>query len=324
MTVCLRSPAEYYIKGLIVHPDEYSNEEIVDKLRHQKLIFYSPSFIDGVRKTVKTPPDPFHPEDETHAASYNYLVNEGLLHMFQRSVDMKAAFNILKKPRIQEFVEALAVVDVPAFAISHYVSRTMRLFCTVSSLELYMHYFWNIDLLSATELRIALDLSMRIAAEYIPELKDRKGVLASPYFKDARKIAADLPHSPIGASLVQGQLGIPQSKQDLALKLMELRNLATLRAFQAVQQNGPGDSQAFLNFVNGARVTEDLLQVTQKPEDQLSEQMQSIALRTSTEPMISVHKLTSGNHTVDVAPIRDPQNDDPDFDTPTGHQDGGG
>jgi hypothetical protein len=109
------------------------------------------------------------------------------------------------------------------------------------------------------------------------------------------------------------------------MKIIELRNMATLRALEAAHQNGPHDSQRFLNFVNGARVAEDLLQVAQHPEDLLGEQLQSIALRTSTQPMLSIHQLTEGRHTVDVAPVKDLNHDDaPDFDTPSGHQDGGG
>ena len=92
--------------------------------------------------------------------------------------------------------------------------------------------------------------------------------------------------------------------------MQETRDIAWLRAAEAAQTDGPGDSQKFLNYANGGRILEELLQLVVKPEDQLREQLSAITLRTDLQPVPSVHALSAGNHTTEIAPIKDAQDDD--------------
>jgi hypothetical protein len=154
-------------------------------------------------------------------------------------------------------------------------------------------------------MRVLVALRIEQAAERIPELKDKKKLLTSAYYKDPRKVASDLPYSPTTAMLAQLRLGIRPGKTDVAVRMMEARDLAVVRAVEAIQQDGPADSMKCLNYINSSRMLEEMLQLIAKPEDQMQDQLRAIALRTETRALPSIHQLSAGKHTVDLAPLED-------------------
>lgn len=307
----LRSPAEYYIKYLVVHPDQYETPVIKQRLIDEGLDFISDAYIDGLRAKL-APPSPFYPHDRNHKASFSFILRERINSLFQQDLSMKMALELLDTPRAKEFVETMVLIQVPFSAISAFVTKHRGVYCTPDALELYTHYFWNINLVDSSQMRALLELRVDLAEEHIPELKGRKGVLKHAYYKDARTLAAELPYSPTTAMLVQTRLGLKPGKHDLALRMLEARDNAALNLVKAAQQDGPGDSQKFLNYAQGSRILEELLQMVVKPEDEMREQLRSIALRTETRPIPSIHQLSAGQHTVDVAPIKDTNHDEPD------------
>jgi hypothetical protein len=307
--VRLRSPAEFYIKGLVVDPHKYSTDYIKKKLLDEGLDFLSERYIDDMRTSV-TVPEPFYPGDPTHAASFAFLCREGINRMFQKDLAMKMALGVLAKPRAKEFVESMLLGDVPLSAIAGFVSRKRGVYCTPEGLQTYAHYFWNLELLDSTQMRVLLELRVEVDAANIPELKDRKSILRHAYYKDPRKVAADLPYSPTAAMLTQLRLGLKPPKHELALRILEARDLAAARAVEAATLDGPGDSLKFLNYANGSRILEEFLQMTMKPEDQMREQLRSIALRRDTQPLPSIHQLSAGEHTVEISPTKDLEHDE--------------
>jgi hypothetical protein len=321
MALRLRSPAEFYIKALLVHPNGYSNEAIAEILEEQRRPYFTLNFIERMRLKMH-PPDPFYPYDKKHLPSYNYIRRQRINNIFQTTLPMKMAFEILDFAKAIEFVEGMLLVNAPHLAIAQHITRWCGVYSIPEAIRLYKHYFFNTDLSTTTETRIGVQLDFDHSADKIPELEFRKGFLRSPYFKDPKKIAADLPHSPTTAILVQERLGTPPSKHDLSLRVMELRNISVLRGLEAAHQDAPGDSQRCLNYTNTARIAIDIMEVTKDPGDELSEQLQSIALRTDTQPLKHVKQLSAGQHTVDLAPLRDPANEQPTADTHPGHKDG--
>jgi hypothetical protein len=300
----LQSPALYYLKALTCHPDNHSNAAIKELLDDERLDYLSDSYIDKVRASMK-PPDPFYPTDKRHAKSFSFILNAGIHRLFLPDELMRMAKRILNSPRAKEFVESMLLVRVPFSVIAAYVTEHRGIFCTGEALRIYQHYFWNIDLLDSTEMRVLIALRTEQAAERVPELKGMKKILTSAYFKDARKVAADLPFSPTTAMLAQMRLGIRPGKANLALRMMEARDLAIARAVEAIQQDGPNDSMKCLNYINSSRMLEEMLQMVAKPEDQLQDQLRAIALRTETRELPSIHQLSAGKHTVDLAPLED-------------------
>jgi hypothetical protein len=307
----LRSPAEYFIRALIVHPDAYSTGDIKQRVEGEDLDWLSEDYIEWVRTRISPWPDPFYPHDKMHLPSWQFLHKERINRAFHVDLVMKAAGELKDKPRVREFVEAMMLAQVPYGAIAAYVTRTHRTYCTIEVLEVYKHYYWNIDLLDSDMMRVLLQWRVENAATNVPIFKGVGRVLRSSYYKSARKIAADLPHSPAAATLAQMRLGMSGSTQDLQVILQDLRNISSRRAVEAAYQDGPGDSQKSLNYMNVARGSEEMLQMTSNPQDQMLSQLESIALRTDTKALPQVKALSAGHHTVDLSPLKDPKHDDP-------------
>lgn len=305
----LRSPAEFYLKYLIVHPDGLSTPAIKERLIDEGLDFISEEYLDRLRLNL-VPPSPFYPDDRNHAASMAFILRERINRLFQRDITMKMALELLHMPRAREFAESMLLIQVPLSAIAAFISRHRGVYCTPDALELYSHYFWNINLLDSTQMRVLAMLRIDLAAQNIPEFKDHKDVLKTAYYKSALRAAVDLPHSPTTAMIVQQRLGVKPSRSDLALRMMEARDTAIMRAVEATQQDGLHDSQKFLNYATGSRILEELLQMVVKPEEEMREQLQSIALRTDPNQLTPIHQLSGGQHTVDVSPQKDPDHDE--------------
>jgi hypothetical protein len=300
----LRSPAEHYIKYLILANRQNTNDVIKERLNDERLDYISDRYLDKVRAALK-PPAPFQPMDIGHVKSFKFINEERVNSLFHPTAAMKMAKRILEVPRAKEFVETMILVHVPLSAIAAYVTQHRKVYCTAEAVQLYQHYFWNIDLLDTAEMRILFALRFEQAGERDPDLKDRKKLLTTAYYKDARKLAADLPYSPMSATLAQMRLGVSLNRGELSTRMMEARDIAVARAIEAVQQDGPGDHMKFLNYINGGRIIEEMLQMIAKPADHLQELQKKIALRTETRKMLTVHELSGGHHTVEMAPIED-------------------
>lgn len=309
----LRSPAEFYIKALVCHPDKYSTLTIRERLLDEGLDVISDAYIDGLRAKMQ-PPKTFFPTDKNHFPSYRFIINQQIDRFYLPDAAMKAAREILGRPRAKEFVESMLLVNVPLPAIAAFVTKHRQVLCTVAALEVYSHYFWNTDLLDSTQMRLLLQLRLDFAAAHVPELKEKQKALTSAYYKDPRTVAANLPYSPTSAMLAQMRMGIRPSRGEIALRMMEARDVAWMRAIEAAHTGGPGDDMKFMNYVNGGRILEELLQMVAKPEDQLRKQLSAIGLRTELAPVPTIHSLSQGQHTVEIAPTEDQTDDDADDD----------
>src|ERR1700735_2810928 len=178
----LRSPAEFYIKHLCVHPNKYTTVDIKERLIDEGLDYISTDYIDRIRAKL-TPPDPFRPEDQSHAPSFNFLIEHRINRSFMRDRPMKMALALVDTPRAKEFAEAMTLIQVPPSAIASFVTRHRGVYITPEALELYTHYFWNINLLTTTQMRQLLLLRVDQAATDIPEFNDKRAILKNAYYK---------------------------------------------------------------------------------------------------------------------------------------------
>src|ERR1019366_4159333 len=102
-------------------------------------------------------PNPFRPNDRKHAASYHFVVREGIYELFIQDDAMRLAFRLLETPRVKEFIETMVLSHAPDAAIASAVVRDYRMPCTPKALERYKHFFWDISLLDASQMRALLN-----------------------------------------------------------------------------------------------------------------------------------------------------------------------
>jgi len=147
-----RSPAEVYIKYLILHPRKYSNEDIKEILDYVQLDYIGDWYVDKLRGELR-PPNPFYPFDRRHKLSRRFLLTNGLIWIFHPDPPGLKAFKILEKPRVKEFVESMVTVGAPSVAIAASVTRTRNFPCDARTIDRYNDFFWNVELVDSTELR---------------------------------------------------------------------------------------------------------------------------------------------------------------------------
>jgi hypothetical protein len=306
----LRSPAEFYIKYLLVHPRRHTVEDIQRLLETTDLPFVSVAYVEGLRERL-VPPDPFRPWERMHTPSQRFLSRERLQRLFLRDKAMDRAQRILETPRAKEFAETMLLTHAPRAAIAAAITKHRGVLCTPEAIDLYAHFYWNVDLLDSVAMRTLLQLRY----EQLAQREDADGqalALAAKKasYQDPRKLAADLPFSPLAAMLVQMRMGMMPAKIEVSQRMEAARNLAVVRTEECLHYATPADAQRAVNYAMTAKIMNELLEVVQKPDDQLREQLSVITLRTDDKPIPSLAELGAGKHTADLLPASEATTDD--------------
>jgi len=322
----LRSPAEFYYKFLLVHPDGHDNFALKALIAERGIDWISNEYVNRLRCRMRLPV-PFFPKDPSHQPSTTFLLAERISHLFQPDNEMKAALALLEVPRAREFVETMLLSHAPLEAIAKAVTR-YGCQCTRRVIERYAHHFWNVDLLDSTQMKVFLNWRFEHSADSLPEAlpegckvgdeqweqhQERAHervraemalatVRKKASYQDPRKLAAELPFSPFAALLVQMRMGMMPDRIDVATRMVATRDMATMRALESLHATGPGDAGRAFNYAMTAKIMNELLETVQKPDEQLREQLSAIALRTDDRPVPSIHQLSGGRHTVDMQP----------------------
>jgi ribosomal protein L20 len=297
-----RSPCERYLVYLIVHGDAYTNDQIREIIHELQLDFVGNWYIERLRATV-LPPSPFYPTDPLHSASQRFLLRERIRDLFHPNDEVRLALKVLELPRVKEFIEAMVLSGAPDAAITYALGVQRGFRCTNAVLERYKHYFWNTELLDSTDMRALLRLRVEAAQHSKePEIQMQMSALHKASFNDPRKVAADLPASPITALMSQMRMGLMPSSIELSKVLETLRAAASIRALEATLNGGPDDSLRALNYSGVVRVATETLEHVAKPDQELREDLGALTLRTEQIPPPVIHQLSSGHHTVDLEP----------------------
>ena len=301
----LRSPAEYYIKYLVCHPGKYDVPTIKKCLEELSIFYLGDEYIESLRRRMVIP-DPFTPQNKLHRASHRFIIAENILSLFHPTKATKMALRLLEQPRLKEFVETMILSHAPPAAIAVRV-KAMGLDVTDQTIMEYKKYFWNIDLLTSTQLRtlLAMELDQNVDEERdTSETKTRKRALKKASYLDSRKLAAELPNSPITALMAQMRMGAMPNKLELGAIVQAAQAMGTLKVLEAVMFGSPQDSGRALNYSIVVKNMTEVLESVVRPDEHLREQLQAIALRTESANVPSIHALSHGNHTVDVLPTQ--------------------
>lgn len=302
-----RSPSEYYLKYLLVHPDDYGNSYIRDVAIEHGLDFLGDWYLDRLR-VMLDPPFPFFPENRSHVPSRRFIRDEKIEQVFLDKDDMPTALKILERPRLREVVEVMMLSQAPMKAIVYGLKVRHKFECTELALKLYRHYFWNLDLVDTTETRAIVHRRFEnVVNDQRSEIRGQYGVLHRLRSADPRVAASRLPSSPLTALMAQVQMGVAPGKISLAEVLESGRLMASLRALEAAATGGPVGAAMVLQYATGAKMLAELLDAAVKPEDQLRDELQAFRLKSSQEQVPLLTNLTKGHHTVDLQPEPEPE-----------------
>lgn len=326
MSSRLLSPAQSYIRYLSVHPDKYTTADIKERLIDEGLDFISTGYLDRVRKKMPPPPRPFYPTDPYHRPSFEYICEQQINRMFVPDSMIRVTKQLVTRPRVKEQIEAMVINGQPYARIASAVTTEYKVYCTADAVGLFVHYFWDIMLLDLGQLRLLLELRSSFTEQSIPEFKGKGDALKRAYYKDPRRIAADMPRSPCGATATQLALGISPPMQSVVDRLEEIAQRGLHRSEQAAQSAGLHAAEEYSMWLSGAYTCVQIAQLIAKPNDSLKG-LNAIALRTDSTPVPTIHQLSQGNHTVDILPTKENNNDDDDGDdeiiVESGEPDGG-
>lgn len=296
-----RSPAEFYLKYLIVHPVGYRNEQIHEMCKKDQVDSLDDIYIERLRSTC-VPPSPFYPQNKLHAKSQRFLLKEKIQLLFHSNEYSLEALKLLKVPRAKEFVEAMILSGAPAELIANALGTHRRFPCAAKTVELYCHFFWNIDLLDTTELRALLQLRAPAEKDVPKEQKASAGIYQKAFRDDPRVVAANLPNSPIMALMSQMKMGVMPRNVNLSDIIITTRAVAAMRSLEAVMIGGPFDSRKALEYSLVAKNMGEMLETVVRPDEKLREELSSIALQTSRDQIPTIDSLSGGQHTVEMSP----------------------
>lgn len=292
-----RSPCEYYLKYLVSHPANHSDDFIRDRLFSLGLDDLGTAYLDRVKsQTVR--PIPFKPLDREHFSSQHFLNQQRIHSMYFPDDATKCALRIVGTPKLKEFVEALSLTGSPAGIIAQGAAFavTSAPAITEDGVARFYHYFWNTDLLDFTEMRAII--SKRGSASADADYK-------KAFYKDSRKIACELPFSPLSAALAQIRMGITPRGVNFAELMERVSLVAGIKAYQAVLDDSIRSAENAKNYVTTAQVAIELMERSQKPEAKLVERFNSLGINNDHRPIPTIAQLSGGAHTADLQPIEE-------------------
>lgn len=294
-----KSPAEVYTKYLLLHPSGYTDDEIGRILEYANLPHLGGWYLKRLRGEL-VQPDPFYPFDARHLPSRSFLLTERLGWIFSPDEYGKLAFEILELPRVREFVDAMLLSYAPPIAIAGVLTRRYDFACTETAIVRYKDFFWNVDLLDATEMRAILELQqIRLASSADPEMAQQAAALKYPLFRDARRAAADMPFTPLAAMSTQVKMGIFPGKLDQPKLLDQAGAILMLRVLEAATHDGHQSSNKAMNYSIALGKIMEAKEKVADPTADITEQLQRVVYRTNNAPLPTFQQL-KGTHTIDV------------------------
>lgn len=297
-----RSPAEVYLKYLIAHPDQYSNDKIKEMAMFAKVDYLGGWYLNRLRAQMPKPV-PFYPNDPKHKPSMRFLLEHGLHALFFQNKPMREAFQLLRFPRGKQWIEVMLIMGVPPWDISQQLTRSLNFRCSDQTIECYRDVFFNTDLLDMDELRALMDLrATQVENHPDPEIQAQAAAVKKASYRSGLRTAVNLPMTPAASFLAMMDMGLMPARIDTN-KVLELafRNTA-MRALETSYTNGPGDAQRCHFWSAGARSLFEILKENVNVEDQMREQLSSLKIKRDQLDMPTVRALTGGNVTQNLEP----------------------
>jgi hypothetical protein len=288
---------------LLTHPDGYSNEQIRILIKMQQLDFISMKHLEQLRKEA-TPPEPFYPENLTHAPSQRFLMRERIFYLYHPDKDTTLSIELLDHPRGKEVVERmLAAGNEPSWICT--VLRRVDFQATPRSIELYRHYYFDTDAVNSLELRAILSMRSHVEVDATDsDARAYQAAIAAASKNDMLSMTPASPLAPFAQALNMLWLGIMPSGLELARLTTAARTAAVLRS---AENSLLGRADKARDFALTGKILTELLESVGDVSGDLQRSMMSIALATDGTEVPSIQMLTEGNYTQDLMPAQEPE-----------------
>lgn len=295
-----RSPCELYIKYLLCHPDKYTLGAVKDIILGQDLDYPSDIYVQGLARRMRVPL-PFYPTNTGHARSQRFLRAEQLLAFFHPDAAAAEAHELLQNPRAKETIETMSLSGDPNALIAHRIRR-LGFACTPMGVQRYRRYYWNLEIVDSVEasalLRMRVDRTMDPmvpGTEPTPDQMLQHAALSKAKYQDPRRIAADIPNSPMASMMNQLRLGIMPTQVELGRLLAATRLAALCRANEVVYSQSPTDAARGRDFILMAKMATELIADIGSPDTELQRDLQQLLLETDSDPVPHVRALAEGS-----------------------------
>lgn len=282
---------------MLLHPDRYSDEDIVRTLREQQLDYPGPGYLPRLRATLR-PPSPFYPMVETDFASYRFLQKHKVHRLFFRDEHVDAALSILQTPRAKEVVESMLLVGDGRPVICSRLRR-FGFTATAKAVEYYEHFFMNTKLVDPLELRALM--SIRVEDIQLqgndPETVIRYKAMKQAMYNDPRFMAVNAPSPVVAAMRLQLRHGLMPNRVDYGRLAEGVRYAALLGAHDAVLRGGPKAAVEARDYAVVVGTMDSILREKGGADEDLQNDLRAIMLGTDDTAVQSIKQLTSGNFT---------------------------
>jgi hypothetical protein len=297
--VIRRSPAENYLKFLIVHPDNYADASIRSLVIMQQLDWLGMPYLTRLR-SVCVPPTPFYPEDRQHLRSIRFLRKERLESIFHPDDEMEGAVKILESARAKELVETMLISNSHPAWVCTALRRQVAMDVVEGAIVRYKHYYFNVDLVDSSELKALM--AMRLSSEESTDVDEQKtaAALVSVLRNDSRRIAS-MAATPLTANITNMlRMGLLPSSVDIARLAEATRTAAISGGLDMAIRGLPTQGR---DFALMAKMMTEILESIGDPANDLQEGLARLSIETENQDIPNLKQLSAGSHTLNIQPI---------------------
>jgi hypothetical protein len=154
LSVWTRSPSEFYIKFVLTQDTESELLELSKQFDGFGIILPERQ-LEYLKKLEyelsEKRPDPFRPMDLRHAPSQRFLHDQEIWSMWHKDRSTAEAMAAFSNRNVREHINSLIVTGFGPAQIVKLVTAGLSFPLTESSVEVYRHYFWKVEILTSIE-----------------------------------------------------------------------------------------------------------------------------------------------------------------------------
>lgn len=292
------SPAEFYIKYLLCHPDNYTDEQIRDMLRLQGLAWLGMTHLERLRSSLPVPA-PFYPENRTHRRSQDFLRRERIWAMYHPDDAMQGALQALKRPKAKVNLETLLLTGVAPEYAAAVLRQKDSIDLSKMAVQRYMHFFFNVPLVGLEAMRVILGAIPELADDTDPDAKALNLSTLAAAKADPRRLLVRMAGSPLAQLLNNMRLGYAPTNLDLGKIVGGVRTAAAIMALDSVTQGQPERARDYSLVMKMAHeVVTDVGDGTKGLQSELSSLM--LVTEQQSVPTLSSMRPPSGKQIVEA------------------------